>query len=294
MPQAAQSPSPAQRHTLPSFQIAQGEREGAPRTEGGETHATTEQGAEHEHSAGEVPNAMLLFSNSILIAVAMIAFALVARKKLTAVPKGIGNLAEYIVESMNNFTVGIIGHGGERYTPLVGTVFLYILLMNLIGQIPGLHSPSANLSITLALGIVVFVYVQAQGIRQNGLGGYVRHFMGPSITGKFPELFFLMGPIELISEIIKPFTLAVRLFGNIFGEDVIIIVLAGLGAGAVATSWIPIQLPIMLLALLTAFVQAMVFSILTCIYISLLTHHEGEEHGDEGAHDAAHAHAAGH
>ena len=83
-----------------------------------------------------------------------------------------------------------------------------------------------------------------------------------------------IGIIELISEIIKPFTLAIRLFGNIFGEDVIVVVLSGLLAGSVVTAWMPIQFPILVLALLTSFVQAMVFSILACIYLSLATSHE--------------------
>src|SRR5436305_6523654 len=113
--------------------------------------------------------------------------------------------------------------------------------------------------------------------------------MGPSLGvggGKFPELFWLLGPIEIISELIKPFTLAIRLFGNIFGEDVILVVLAGL-AGSLAgpmLGFVPLHFPIMFLAMLTALVQAMVFSILTCIYLSLVTHHEhSDEHGEHGA-----------
>ena len=220
----------------------------------------------------------------------MIAFGFAARKKLEAVPRGLQNFAESIVEFINSqFTVGIIGHGGEKYTPLVGTIFFYILIMNLWGQIPGLHSPTANLSTTLALGVIVFVYVQIQGVKANGLGGHLKHFMGP-----MPAAAPLLLPLEIIGEIIKPFTLAIRLFGNIFGEDVILVVLAGLGItlNLPLGQFLPIQIPIVLLAMLTSFVQAMVFSILTCIYISLVSHHDHEEGHDD--HEALHAHATGH
>jgi F-type H+-transporting ATPase subunit a len=202
------------------------------------------------------------------------------------------------VESLNGLTVGIIGHGGEKYTPLVGTIFVYIVMMNLIGQIPGLHSPTANISNTLALGLTVFLYVQMQGIKNLGVKNYVGHFFGPMpweglMFGIKPFLFL----IELVSEIIKPFTLAIRLFGNIFGEDVILLVLAGLSLQMMNVPGIPLHFPIVLLALLTSFVQAMVFSMLTCIYLSLMSHHSdehGEEHEEVGAHGASHAPAAAH
>jgi F-type H+-transporting ATPase subunit a len=250
----------------------------------GEAH-TTEKGGQEEE-AGKIPDAPLLFGNSLLVAAILVIFALVARNKKEAVPRGLQNFAEQVVESANGFTVGIIGPGGERYTPLVGTVFLYVLLSNLIGIIPGLHSPTANLSVTLALGVIVFLYVQYEGIRTNGPVNYIKHFMGP-----MPALSPLMLPVELISEIVKPFTLAVRLFGNIFGEDVILIVLAGLGLKLLSVPGLPLHFPVLFLSVLTAVVQAMVFSMLTCIYLLLVTHHAHEgPNGEEGAIDAAPAH----
>jgi F-type H+-transporting ATPase subunit a len=230
-----------------------------------------------------MPPAPLLFWNSLLVALIMIAFALSARRRLEDVPKGVQNFGEQIVEFVDTFTRDTIGPGGEKYTPLVGTIFIYILLMNLIGLVPGFHSPTSNLTFTLAMGVVVFIYVQYEGIRQNGILGYVKHFMGPMLL-----LSPLMLPVELVSEFVKPFTLAIRLFGNIFGEDVILIVLAGLGAGSVATMWLPLQFPVLLLAILTSVVQAGVFAILTCIYLSLMSHHGHEEegHGGEGPAEA--------
>ena len=245
--------------------------------------ATAEKGKEED--AGKIPDAPMLFGNSLLVAAILVIFALITRNLKAAVPRGLQNFSEQVVESLNYFTVGIIGHGGERYTPLVGTVFLYILLSNLIGIIPGLHSPTANISLTLALGVIVFLYVQYEGIRQNGPVNYIRHFMGP-----MPALSPLMFPVEVISEIVKPFTLAVRLFGNIFGEDVILVVLAGLGLQLLHIPGLPLHFPVLVLSVVTAVVQAMVFSMLTCIYLSLVSHHQGAAGDEEGAIDAAHAH----
>jgi len=249
----------------------------------GEAHTAEK---EHEEEPGKIPDAPMLFGNSLLVALILVGFALAAKGKKEAVPRGFQNFAEQVVESLNYFTVGIIGHGGERYTPLVGTVFLYILLSNLMGMIPGFHSPTSNISTTLALGVTVFLYVQYEGIRTNGPVNYIKHFMGP-----MPALSPLMFPVELISEIVKPFTLAVRLFGNIFGEDVILLVLAGLGVSLLKVPGLPLHFPVLFLSAITAVVQAMVFSMLTCIYLSLVTHHEHEgPNGEEGAIDGAHAH----
>ena len=250
-------------------------------TTGGEH---TEVGHDHEEfKLGDIPAPYMLFGNAVCVALVMIGLFKAMRRK-QAVPSGWGNFGEYLVESMVNFTTGIIGPGGEKYVPLVGTLFFFILGSNLWGQIPGFHSPTANLSTTLALGLIVFVYVQYIGIRSNGIVAYIKHFMGP-----MPAVAPLLLPIELISEIVKPFTLAMRLFGNIFGEDTVIVVLATLAITMMPkqiAGFIPFQLPILILGLLTAFVQAMVFGLLTCIYISLQSHHDSE-------HDGQH-HAPGH
>jgi F-type H+-transporting ATPase subunit a len=267
---------------LQKFQIAQAETE-APKTgaehtgAAGETHAETGVAEHEEFKLGDIPSPWLLFNNAVCVAILMVALGSAMRRKMSAIPQGIGNFGEFIVESMMNFTSGIIGPGGEKYTPLVGTIFFFILVSNLWGQIPGLHAPTANLSTTLALGLIVFVYVQFIGIKSTGLGGYLKHFMGP-----MPAIAPLLFPIEVISELVKPFTLAMRLFGNIFGEDTVIVVLATLAVTMIPKpvgGLIPFQLPIAILGLLTSFVQAMVFSLLTCIYISLQSHHDSEHEG---------------
>ncbi len=242
-------------------------------------HAAQGHGGHHPYKLGDIPSPWLLFSNAILVVLVILAFGIWASRKLTDIPRGMQNLGEAIVEAFIGFTRGVIGPGGEKYVPLVGTLFLFIYVSNLWGLLPVFHSPTANLSTTLALGLVVFFYVQYVGIRERGLKGYLAHFWGP-----IPAAGILLFPIEIISEMVKPFTLAMRLFGNIFGEDTVIVVLATLGVAILPKlPFIPVQFPVLVLALLTTFVQALVFTLLTCIYLSLQSHHE-EHSGEEAAH----------
>jgi len=303
MPENSQQGNLTEKPVRTPIMLAQAEKsEGEPRHDGehksegaaaGETHSS--EGHEHHAKPGEMADPNLLFSNALLIAIILVAFGLAAKSKAEKLPKGFQNLSEAVAESLNNFVITVIGPDGSKHTPFVGTLFLYIGLMNYIGLVPGLHSPTSNITTTLALGVIVFFYVQAWGIRNNGLLGHFSHFLGPKF-GKWPLMAPLMLPIELMSELFRPFTLAIRLFGNIFGEDVILVVLAGLGItmmGNQTLGFIPFQFPIMLLSLITCFVQAMVFSTLTCIYLSLVAPHE-HEHDEHhaGAHDH-HTHAVG-
>ena len=257
------------------IQIAQG---GEPHTDSPTDTAHTSTEVENKHPVGEIPDPVLLFKNAIAVAILLCVLGFLAGRKMKAIPTGIQALGEYVAEQLNGFTMGVIGPEGKKYTPFVGTIFLYIFLMNIWGVIPGLHSPTANISITLALGLVVFFYVEYESITARGIGGYIKHFAGP-----VPALAILLFPIEVISELIRPFTLAVRLFGNIFGEDVIIVALAGLLAmlGLKWAGFLPTHFPVLILSLLTAFVQAFVFAMLACVYLSLATSHDHSgEHGE--------------
>ena len=118
---------------------------------------------------------------------------------------------------------GIIGPGGERHTPFIATLFLFILLNNLIGMVPGALAPTSSLNTTIALALITFAYVQIEGVRAHGVVGRLKHFMGPT-----PALAPLMFPIEIIGELARPLSLSIRLFGNIFGEEQVIFILAGL------------------------------------------------------------------
>jgi F-type H+-transporting ATPase subunit a len=253
----------------------------------GATHAGTEHGGHHQYKLGDIPDPSLLFMNAICVAVIMIVLAVKMASNLQSIPKGMQNFGEWIVERMTVFTRGIIGPGGEKYVPLIGTLFWFILCSNLWAMIPGFHAPTTNLSMTLALGFIIFFYVQYVGIRSNGFVGHFKHFMGP-----MPALSPLIMPVEIISELVKPFTLAMRLFGNIFGEDTVIIALAMLGIMVIpAVPVVAVQIPVLVLALLTSVVQALVFSLLACIYISLVSHHgHSDDHAHEGHGEEAHAH----
>lgn len=244
------------------------------------------EGGHHQYHLGDIPNPWLLFSNAILVSLVMVAFGLAATRKLASIPRRWQqNMGEWIVEIFVNFTRGVIGPGGEKYAPFIGTLFFFIYLSNLIGLIPGLHSPTSNLGTNLILGIIVFLYVQFLGIKNNGLLGYLGHFAGP-----MPAVAPLLFVIEVISELAKPLTLAMRLFGNIFGEDTVIVAFAALGVAVLpAFPVIPIQFPLLLLALMTTFVQALVFALLATIYIALMSPHV-EPHGEHGAAESAAGH----
>ncbi|HEX29119.1 TPA: ATP synthase F0 subunit A, partial [Candidatus Poribacteria bacterium] len=159
------------------------------------------------------------------------------------------------------------------YTPFVISFFVSILLMNLIGLVPGFISPTSNLNTTIALALIAVIGVQIIAIKEIGIWRYIKHFLGEPLW-----LSPLMFPLHVIGELAKVLSLSIRLFGNIFGEDTIIAVLAGMSPyfilGKVEIPYIPYQLPMMLFGLLTAFLQALVFSVLTSIYIALFI---GEE-----------------
>ena len=266
------------------IQLAQAQSDQSHASDSSDSHATAGHGGGHHYKLGDIPDPGVLVWHSFFVAIILILFAVAATRKMAAIPRGVQNFGEFIVDAMINFTRGIIGPGGEKYVPLVGTIFFFIYVGNMIGQVPYFLSPTANLSTTLALGIIVFFYVQYVGIRSNGPKAYIKHFMGP-----MPTLSPLLFPVEIISELVKPFTLAMRLFGNIFGEDTVIIVLAALAVSVLPKLPIlPFQFPILVLALLTSFVQALVFSLLTCIYISLQSHHDSEHEGH--GHSPSHGH----
>jgi F-type H+-transporting ATPase subunit a len=278
----------------------EGEHSGAG-THGGETNATVGHGAEHgpPNPLAEYPAWYYSFGG-LLVGIGLIIFMAVTTKNLTKrTPSKPQALIEQCVASITHFCRAAIGPGGEKYAPLVGTVFAFILCSNLIGVLPLainrphhegiaalLPAPTTNLSMTFALGLIVFIYSQYVGIKENGLGGHLKHFMGP-----LPALSPLIFIIEVIGALVRPVSLAMRLFGNIFGEETVTAVLVGLAISFLPV-WLPIplQLPMLMFGIFGSVVQASVFTILTCVYINLSI----GEHGDHGhAHDTEHDEAHG-
>lgn len=176
---------------------------------------------------------------------------------------------EFCVVSLNGFVRNIVGdREAKALTPVIGTFFIFILSLNLFGLIPGFVSPTADMGTTVALALFAFIFVQYVAISRCGLKSYLKHFWGePWWLGP------LLLPIHIIGEFAKPLSLSVRLFGNIFGEDLVIVVLMMIAAAVMKSVpgyyLLPIQFPMMLFAIFTSFVQALVFSMLVGIYISV-------------------------
>jgi F-type H+-transporting ATPase subunit a len=200
----------------------------------------------------------------LIVAVLLTVLLGLASRKPALLPGNRQSLAEMIVQMFEGLVVDTIGPEGRRYVPVIGTVGLFIFGCNMIGLIPGFMSPTSKLNVTLGCALVVFFYYHAQGVKAQGLK-YFKHFMGP-----IPALAPLMIPIEVISHFSRPVSLSMRLFGNIFAEELLIVIMASI---------IPLFLPLpfMAVAIFTALIQSFVFVLLACIYIAGAVAHE-EEH----------------
>lgn len=192
------------------------------------------------------------------------------------IPGPFQNFLEWIVDHLRSLIVGVLGPQGEGYVPFLGTLFIYILSMNLLGLIPLMASPSSDLNVTIALALCVFAMVQYLNIKNMGLRGFLYHLAGSPKNAVGWILSPLMFPIELLTQISRPITLALRLFGNILGEKILIAFFALIGVTALY--FLPIQLPFMFLGMLTSVMQAMVFTLLSTIYILLSIPHSEENH----------------
>jgi F-type H+-transporting ATPase subunit a len=205
-----------------------------------------------------------------------------AARRASLIPAGLQNVYELAAESLDNFVTGILGARWRKFTPFIGSLFIYIFIMNFAGVIPFLKSPTSSFGITFPLGLSVFLYVQATGIRELGFFKYLDHLAGEPRNAVGFILIPLMLFLHVVGELVKPLSLSLRLFGNIWGEDVLIAVFVSMGSKMPLP--IPIHFPFLFLALLTSFVQATVFCLLTTIYIALMLPHEHGEEGHEPVH----------
>ncbi len=203
----------------------------------------------HEHT--------FIFLTHMLLATAIVLIiARMATANLRLVPTGTQNVMEAYLNGVLAMGTDVMGKvEARRYLPLVATIGLFVGVANVIGILPGFEAPSAFLDFTLALALVVFTYYNFEGIRRNGLIAYFKHFMGPVWW-----LAWLMFPIEIVSHISRIISLSFRLFGNVKGDDMFLMVLLMLAP------WI---LPIVPFALLSfmAFLQAFIFMMLTYVYL---------------------------
>jgi F-type H+-transporting ATPase subunit a len=193
--------------------------------------------------------------NTWLVMVILIVAALLIKNKLQIVPRGSQNFWEVVVSTLEDVVVQIMGEHGRPYFPLIATLALFILGCNLIGILPWFQSATNNLNTTLALALTAFTVTHAVGIKEHGTH-YIKHFLGP-----VPWLIPLMLPIEIIGHLSRVLSLSFRLFGNIMGEDLAIVIL---------TILVPylVPLPMMVLQVFTSFIQTLVFIMLTMMYIT--------------------------
>ena len=196
----------------------------------------------------------------VLTSVLLIAFGAFAVSKRATIPGRTQGFVEWVMEGLRTTFLGALGPNGERHLPLVFALFWYILFCNMIELVPFFRAATANPSTTIGLGIIVFFYTQYVGIKSKGLKEYLKHFVGPLLI--LAPLFIV---IEILGEFIKPFSLGMRLFGNIYAEDI----MNDLAAKAIHLGplYFPLQLLVYPLQIFTGVIQAFIFAMLTCAYI---------------------------
>ena len=192
---------------------------------------------------------------TLFVFVLLTLFSILATRGLAVYPGKSQNVMEVILGGFDSLLNEIMGHNGRKFFPLIATLGLFILTCNLIGIIPGFESPTANINTNAAMAIVVFLSTHVVGVKEHGFK-YFKQFMGP-VWWLTP----LMVPIELISHISRPLSLTFRLFGNIKGEDIVLLVVLFL-----VTYFVPI--PVFILMIFTSLVQTLVFMLLAMMYIA--------------------------
>ncbi|HTI36132.1 MAG TPA: F0F1 ATP synthase subunit A [Vicinamibacterales bacterium] len=213
---------------------------------------------------------------TILIVAAITVMCLVVRSRLSVEhPSRFQIVLEDAVVMMNGMIEEWIGPGtGRRYLPLISALGLFILIGNYAGLVPGLMAPTSSINVTLGCALTIWVYYHFEGIRKNGIVAYVKHFWAP--PGAPWWIGFVMFPIEIISHTSRIMSLSLRLFGNIFGEELVILIL-----GSIIPFIVPV--PMMLLGLITGGLQAFIFVLLSIIYLqgAVAVEHEHDDHGHD-------------
>ncbi len=213
-------------------------------------------------------NATVAFTWAVMALMLVLSW-LVTRKLTASTDLSRGqNLLEALVTGMRDQIREITQDDAWPYLPFVGTLFLFIAVSNVLAIVPGFQAPTGSLSTTSALALCVFIAVPYFGTREQGAGGYFRHYVEPTP---------LMLPFNLIGEVSRTLALAVRLFGNIMSGSMIVAILLALA---------PLFFPVIMnaLGLLTGLVQAYIFAVLAMVYIASATRRRRErEHAENGA-----------
>src|SRR6187200_3216619 len=221
----------------------------------------------------------------LLITLVLTIFSLIVRSRLNVENPGrLQIVLEDFVNGFHSLLDDFVGPKGRRYLPLVGSMFLLIWISNLAGLVPGFMAPTSNLNVTVGCALTVWVFYHVEGIREQGVVAYFKHFAVP--PGAPVALAPIMLPIELISHLSRVMSLSLRLFGNIFGEELVILILF-----TIIPFFIP--LPMMFLGLVTGGLQAFIFMLLSIVYLqgAVAVEHGHDEHGHDAPH-GTHAPAA--
>jgi len=205
-----------------------------------------------EHFAHKYPHVIY----SWVVMAILIIFSMLAAKGIRMIPTKRQNLFEIIISGIEDFMVDITGEEGRWLLPLVATIFIYIFFSNLIGLVPGFFPPTASLNTTLSCALTVVVFTHFIGIKYHGIK-YIKHFTGP-VWWMIPLIF----PIEIIGQLARILSLSFRLFGNMMGHEMVLVILFGLAGMFFA------PLPIMALGIFVALVQAFVFFLLSIMYFA--------------------------
>jgi F-type H+-transporting ATPase subunit a len=189
----------------------------------------------------------------VMLVLILLAFA--ASRAIKEVPTGLQNFMEVVVGGVENLIEETMGHKGKAYFPLIASFALFILVSNLVGLVPGFYPPTANLNTNAALALTVFAMTHIVGLKEHGIS-YLKHFMGPILV-----LAPLMFIIEIIGHLARPLSLSLRLFGNMYGHEIVLMIFFAL---------VPFLLPVpmMLMGVLVACIQTFVFTLLAMIYIA--------------------------
>jgi F-type H+-transporting ATPase subunit a len=190
-----------------------------------------------------------------LVMILLILVALLVKRNIQTVPTGLQNVFEPVIAGIEGMIEETMGPKGKAYFPLIATIAFFILTSNLIALIPGFYPPTANLNTNAAMALTVFAMTHIIGIKEHGIG-YFKHFCGPVIW-----LAPLIIPIEIVGHLARPLSLTLRLFGNMYGHEVVLMIFFAL---------VPflLPLPMMLMGVLVAFIQTFVFMLLAMIYIA--------------------------
>ena len=203
------------------------------------------------------------FALQLAVVVFLIAFFVVVRMSLSVEKPGpVQHIAELIHEAIGGQAEQVIGHGYLRFQAYVTCIFLFVLVNNLLGLIPGIVAPTTSILVTLGLAVPTFLYYNFHGLREQGLVGYLKHLAGPVWW-----MAWLIFPIEVVSHLARIMSLSVRLYANMFAGDLVTLVFFSL---------IPVGIPVIFLGLhlFVSLIQAFVFMLLTMIYLSLAVAHE--------------------